>query len=69
MKPVPDKPGFYRLIVLPEEFFEGIVPEGPRRPNPDHIWLPIDAWVQLPPDTTPWDGIYYETGVPLLDCE
>lgn len=27
MKPVPDKPGFFRITFIPEDLFEGIVPE------------------------------------------
>lgn len=67
MAPVPDKPGFYRLIVLPEELFAGIVPEGLGILT--MICYPLTPGFTYPPDTTPWDGIYYETGVPLLDCE
>ena len=67
MTPVEGKPGFYRFIVLPEEFFGALMPEG----------LGILAMVAFPtktgfeyaPDTTPWDGLYYETNIPLLDCE
>ncbi|MGB2423732.1 MAG: hypothetical protein ACPH97_03300, partial [Flavobacteriales bacterium] len=67
MTPVPDKPGFYRLVILPEEFFEGIVPEGLGILS--LICYPLKPGFTYSPDTTPWDGIYYETLVPLLDCE
>ena len=67
MNPVPDKPGFYRLVVLPEELFEGVVPEDLGILT--MICYPLTPGFTYPPDTTPWDGIYYETGVPLLDCE
>lgn len=67
MTPVSDKPGFYRLVILPEEFFEGIVPEGLGILS--LICYPLKPGFTYSPDTTPWDGIYYETLVPLLDCE
>jgi hypothetical protein len=67
MTPVSDKPGFYRLVMLPEEFFEGIVPEGLGILS--LICYPLKPGFTYSPDTTPWDGIYYETLVPLLDCE
>jgi hypothetical protein len=67
MTPVPDKPGFYRLVILPEEFFEGIVPEGLGILS--MICYPLKPGFTYAPDTTPWNGIYYETLVPLLDCE
>jgi hypothetical protein len=28
MKPVPGKPGFFRLTIVPSDFFSGVVPEG-----------------------------------------
>lgn len=67
MTPVPDKPGFYRMIVLPVEFFADLIPEDLGILT--MICYPLTPGFTYPPDTTPWDGIYYETGVPLLDCE
>ena len=67
MKPVLDKPGFYRTVILPVEHFEEIIPEGLGILT--LICYPLKPGFTYPPDTTPWDGIYYETGVPLLDCE
>lgn len=67
MAPVPGKPGFYRMIVLPEELFDGLVPEDLGILT--MICYPLTPGFTYPPDTTPWDGIYYETGIPLLDCD
>ena len=67
MKPVLDKPGFYRTVILPVEHFEEIIPEGLGILT--LICYPLKPGFTYPPDTTPWNGIYYETGVPLLDCE
>lgn len=67
MTPVPDKPGFYRMIVLPVEFFADLIPEDLGVLT--MICYPLTPGFTYPPDTTPWNGIYYETGVPLLDCE
>ena len=67
MAPVPDKPGFYRLTVLPEEFFADFIPEGLGILT--LICYPLTPGFAYAPDTTPWDGIYYETLVPLIDCD
>ena len=67
MTPLEDKPGFYRTVILPEAFFEGIVPEGLGILT--LICYPLKPRFTYEPDSTPWDGIYYETSVPLLDCE
>lgn len=67
MTPLEDKPGFYRTVILPEAFFEGIVPEGLGILT--LICYPLKPGFTYEPDSTPWDGIYYETSVPLLDCE
>ena len=67
MTPVPGKPGFYRWTLLPDDFFADILPEGL-----DLLTMtcyPLKANFTYPPDLTPWDGIYYITSVPLLDCE
>ena len=67
MTPVEDKPGFYRFIVLPEEFFGALMPEGLGILT--MVAYPTKAGFEYAPDTTPWDGLYYETNIPLLDCE
>ena len=67
MTPVEDKPGFYRFIVLPEEFFGTLMPEGLGILT--MVAYPTKAGFEYAPDTTPWDGLYYETNIPLLDCE
>lgn len=67
MTPVADKPGFYRFIVLPEEFFGALMPEGLGILT--MVAYPTKAGFEYAPDTTPWDGLYYETNIPLLDCE
>lgn len=67
MTPVEDKPGFYRFIVLPEEFFGALMPEGLGILT--MVAFPTKAGFEYAPDTTPWDGLYYETNIPLLDCE
>ncbi|MGB2469761.1 MAG: hypothetical protein ACPIA5_02825, partial [Flavobacteriales bacterium] len=67
MTPVEDKPGFYRFIVLPEEFFGALMPEGLGILT--MLAFPTKAGFEYAPDTTPWDGLYYETNIPLLDCE
>ena len=67
MTPVPGKPGFYRWTLLPDDFFADILPEGL-----DLLTMtcyPLKPDFTYPPDVTPWDGIYYITSVPLLDCE
>ena len=67
MTPVPGKPGFYRWTLLPDDFFADILPEGL-----DLLTMtcyPLKADFTYPPDVTPWNGIYYITSVPLLDCE
>jgi hypothetical protein len=67
MTPVEGKPGFYRFIVLPEEFFGALMPEGLGILT--MVAFPTKAGFEYAPDTTPWDGLYYETNIPLLDCE
>jgi|GEM_PF-195521 len=67
MTPVPGKPGFYRWTLLPDDFFEDILPEGLELLT--MTCYPLKANFTYPPDVTPWDGIYYITSVPLLDCE
>lgn len=67
MTPVPGKPGFYRWTLLPEDFFADILPEGLELLT--MTCYPLKANFTYPPDVTPWDGIYYITSVPLLDCE
>ena len=67
MSPVPGKPGFYRWTFLPDDFFKDILPEGLELLT--MTCYPLKANFTYPPDITPWDGIYYITSVPLLDCE
>ena len=67
MTPVPGKPGFYRWTLLPDDFFADILPEGLELLT--MTCYPLKANFTYPPDVTPWDGIYYITSVPLLDCE
>ena len=67
MTPVPGKPGFYRWVLLPDDFFSNIIPEGLELLT--MTCYPLKADFTYPPDVTPWDGIYYITSVPLLDCE
>lgn len=67
MTPVPGKPGFYRWTLLPDDFFTDILPEGLELLT--MTCYPLKANFTYPPDVTPWDGIYYITSVPLLDCE
>lgn len=67
MTPVEGKPGFYRFIVLPEELFGALMPEGLGILT--MVAFPTKAGFEYAPDTTPWDGLYYETNIPLLDCE
>ena len=47
------------MDILPETFFEEILPEGV-----DLLTMtcyPLKANFHYPPDTDPWNGIYYET--------
>ena len=67
MTPVAGKPGFYRKIFLPEEFFQGVVPDDLGLLT--MICYPLKAGFTYPDDETPWDGIYFETNVPILDCD
>ncbi|MEE2918894.1 MAG: hypothetical protein VYA72_01725 [Bacteroidota bacterium] len=67
MSPVPGKPGFYRWTLLPDDFFKDILPEGLELLT--MTCYPLKSDFTYPPDVTPWNGIYYITSVPLLDCE
>lgn len=67
MTPVENKDGFYRLIFLPDQLFEGIIPS--EFDIISMVCYPTVPGFTYEPDTTPWDGIYFETGISLLDCE
>ena len=68
MKPVGGQAlDFTARSFFPEELFEEIMPEDLGILT--LICYPLKPGFTYEPDTTPWDGIYYETGVPLLDCE
>ena len=67
MTPVENKDGFYRLIFLPDQLFEGIIPS--EFDIISMVCYPMVPGFTYEPDTTPWDGIYFETGISLLDCE
>jgi hypothetical protein len=67
MEPVQDRPGFYRLVMLPLDLYGDVLPEGVDLLS--IICYPLTPGFTYPSDTTPWNGIYYETSIPLLDCE
>jgi len=67
MAPLANRPGFYRMVMLPEEMYTSVLPEGVGLLS--MICYPITPGFTYTPDTTPWDGIYYETNIPLLNCE
>ena len=64
-EPVADKPGFYRMVILPVEHFEEIIP----KLGHSHAHLyPLKPGFTYP--RTPRRGMAFITKqVPLLDCE
>ena len=66
MSPVEGRPGFYRWTLLPVDFFAPLLPEGV-----DLLTMtcyPLKPNFVYPPDTDPWNGIYYIESVEFSNC-
>ena len=67
MKPVPDNPGKYRLVILPEQLFASTLVEGA---DVDLIvCYPMVQGFTYPPDPTPWNAPDYEFGLFMNRCD
>lgn len=67
MNPVPDDPGKYRLVFLPEQLFASTLAEGA---DVDLIvCYPMVQGFTYPPDPTPWNAPDYEFGLFMNRCD
>jgi hypothetical protein len=67
MHPVEGKPGFFRITMLTEEFFQGLMPDGGDIIN--ITAYPLRPGYEYPPDSTPWNAPDHWTIIPILTCD
>ena len=67
MHPVDGKPGFFRITMLTEEFFQGLMPDGGDIIN--ITAYPLRPGYEYPPDSTPWNAPDHWTIIPILTCD